>query len=410
MGRSRLVSVFLAVALCAGAAGCGATPTPVPAAATATLGDTYKIGFLASVTGTAATLGEPQGNVAAMLQKQLDASGGVTGPDGVRHPVQIITEDTQGNADTAVSLVRKLIDEGVVGLVGSSTSPESMAMLPLAQDAKIPLVSLAASSAIVKPVAERQWVFKTAASNEHTAPLQVAYAKAIGATKIANIYVNNAYGEDGAVAIRAAAEAAGMEIVYEDTFEAADTDMTAQVTKALASGAEAVLVTAIPPAAAVFTNQYRELGGTLPLLHNHGIGMQSFIDLTGAGNSEGIVFPMSKLVAYSALADSDPQKAVISQFVTDYTASAGSAPSSFAGHAWDALSITVAALGRLPAGLSLADQRSRLRDEIEGTKGFVGIDGVFTFSADDHVGLSVNDMVMVRIHEGKWVYLPKDQW
>ena len=74
-------------------------------------------------------------------------------------------------------------------------------------------------------------MFKTAASNEHTAPLQVEYAKAIGVTKIANLYVNNAYGEDGAVAIRAAAAAEGMEIVFEDTFEDTDTDMTAQITK-----------------------------------------------------------------------------------------------------------------------------------------------------------------------------------
>ncbi|MHB0874893.1 MAG: ABC transporter substrate-binding protein [Anaerolineae bacterium] len=413
MGRGGLLRLVSVLALCAGVAGCGATPAPttVSLAATAAQGDVYKIGFLASVTGTAATLGEPQGNVATMLQQQLDAAGGVIGPDGVRHAVQIIVQDTQGSADTAVSLVRKLIgDEGVVALIGSSTSPESMAMLPLAQDAKVALVSMAASSAIVVPVAERQWVFKTAASNEHTAPLQVQYAKAIGVTKIANLYVNNAYGEDGAKAIRAAAEAAGVQIVYEDTFEASDTDMTAQITKALASGAEAVLVTAIPPAAAVFTNQYIELGGQLPLIHNHGIGMQSFIDLTGADNAEGIVFPMSKLVAYTYLPDSDPQKAVIAQFVTDYTASAGASPSSFAGHAWDAISLTVAALSRLPAGLSLADQRSSLRDEIEGTKGFVGIDGVFTFSAEDHVGLSVDDMVMVRISEGKWVYLPQEQW
>ena len=83
----------------------------------------------------------------------------------------------------------------------------------------MPLISMASSSAIVKPVAERYWVFKTAASNEHTAPLQVEYAKAIGVTKIANLYVNNAYGEDGAKAIRDAAGGRGLEIVYEDTFE-----------------------------------------------------------------------------------------------------------------------------------------------------------------------------------------------
>lgn len=416
MGRGRLLQLAFTVLLCVGIVGCSAvtvapTQAPATAAATAAQGQPYSIGFLASVTGKAATLGEPQRNVAVMLQQQLDAAGGVVGPDGVRHAVKIIIEDTQGSSDTAVSLVRRLVsDDGVVALVGSSTSGESMAMLPLAQEAHVVMVSLAASSAIVTPVEERQWIFKTAASNEHTAPLQVEYAKEIGVTRIANLYVNNAYGEDGAIAIRAAAEAGGLTIVYEDTFEDTDTDMTAQITKALASGAEAVLVTAIPPAAAVFTNQYRELGGELPLIHNHGIGMQAFIDLVGTENAEGIVFPMSKLVAYADLDDSDPQKPVLEQFVADYEASAGSSPSSFAGHAWDGLSLVIEALKRLPDGLSLDEQRAQLRDALESTEGFVGIDGIFTFSPEDHVGLSVNDMVMVRISNGKWSYFPRDEW
>jgi branched-chain amino acid transport system substrate-binding protein len=411
LGLRRFAAVFLALALVS----CGSAATAVPVASgngtPATSGETYKIGFLASVTGSAATLGEPQGKAAEMVQQQINAAGGIVGPDGVSHPVEIIIEDTEGSADTAVSLVRKLVDdEGVVALIGSTTSTECMAMVPLAEEAKVPLLSMASSSAIVTPVAERFWVFKTAASNEHTAPVQVDYAKAIGVTKIANLYVNNAYGEDGAKAIRAAAEAAGIEIVYEDTFEAADTDMTAQITKAKASGAEAVLVTAIPPAAAVFTNQYRELGVSVPLIENHGIAMQSFIDLTGADNAEGIVFPMNKLVAYSALADDDPQKAVIAQFVTDYTAYAKSAPTHFAGHAYDALELVFKALATVPAGTSLADTRSQVRDQIEGTTGFVGIDGIFNFSAEDHVGLSVSDMVMARISDGKWHYFPREEW
>jgi len=397
---------------------CGTTATIAPTASSTTssttaasTGEPYKIGFLSSVTGKAATLGEPQRNAAVMLQEQINAAGGITGPDGVVHPVQIIIEDTQGSADTAVSLVRKLVDdEGVVALIGSSSSTECMAMVPLAEEAQVPLIAMASSSAIVEPVAERHWVFKTAASNEHTAPLQVEYAKAIGVTKIANLYVNNAYGEDGAIAIRAAAQAGGLEIVYEDTFEDTDTDMTAQITKAKASGAEAVLVTAIPPAAAVFTNQYRELGVDLPLIENHGIAMQSFIELVGAENAEGIVFPMNKLVAYTALDDSDPQKAVIAQFVADYEASAGSEPSHFAGHAWDAIELVFMALETLPNGLSLAEQRSQVRDKIENTTGFVGIDGIFDFSAEDHVGLSVDDMVVARISDGKWQYFPPEEW
>ncbi len=148
----------------------------------------------------------------------------------------------------------------MVAIVGTTVSPVAMALLPVMQEARVPLLSMASSSAIVKPVAERYWIFKTAQSNEHTAPAQVHYAAALGVTSIANFYVNNAYGEDGASAIRQAAAEAGLQIVLEETFDAADTDMTAQLTKLRASGAEALLVTAIPPAAAILTRQFREMG------------------------------------------------------------------------------------------------------------------------------------------------------
>ena len=67
-------------------------------------------------------------------------------------------------------------------------------------------------------------------------------------------------------------------------------------------------------------------------------------------------------------------------------------------------------LAKLPDGLSLTEQRSKLRDEIEGTKGLVGISGIYNMSATDHVGLSVNDVVMARITKGAWEYYPPEKW
>jgi len=396
-------------------ASCGAAPaaksTPAPAQGAKNQGVTYKIGFITSATGAASFLGEPERDVALMMQKQLQAQGGITGPDGVVHPVEILIQDTQGSSDVAVPITKKLIDdEQVVAILGPATSPESMALIPIVQEAKIPMLSMASSSQIVEPVAERAWVFKVAQSNKHTSPWQVEYAKSKGFTKIANLYVNNAYGEDGAAAIRQAAKDGGLEIVLEETFAADDTDMTSQITKIKASQAQAVLVTAIPPAAAVFTKQYREMGLALPLLHNSGIGTPAFVSVAGASNAEGVIFPMGKLVAVSSLPDSDPQKKVIEQFISDFQQSAGKLPSHFGAHAWDAIQITLKVLETMPDGLSIEEQRSRLRDGIEQLKGFVGVDGVFNFTPEDHVGLSAEDVVLVRIADGQWGYLPPEKW
>ncbi len=405
-----VLSVLFGVVACKPQSTPTAQPTAQPAKSTEE-GTTYKIGFMAAITGGASFLGGPERDSAVMIQKQLDASGGIVGTDGVKHPVQIIIYDTESSGDVAVTVAKKLInDEGVVGIVGTTSSPVNMAIVPVVTEAQVPLFSMASSAAIVEPVAERHWIFKAAQSNKHTAPLQVQYAKAKGLTKIANFYVNDAYGEDGAAAIREAAKAQGLEIVLEETFAASDTDMTAQLTKLRASDAQALLVTAIPPAAAILTKQFREMNINMPIIHNHGIGMKPFIDLTGAEAAEGVVFPMGKLVAAQSLPDDDPQKQVLLTFIQDYEASSGNPPSTFAGHAYDALQITIDALKRLPNGLSLEEQRARLRDEIEKTKGFAGTGGIFNISPEDHVGLSSNDIVMARITNGTWEYFPPEKW
>jgi branched-chain amino acid transport system substrate-binding protein len=422
--RIALTAALLAMVLVTTACGPKATSQPPTSAAAqsapaggntpeskAQTGTTYKIGFIASITGKASFLGEPQRNVALMLQKQLDAQGGIKGPDGVMHPVKLLINDSQGSGDVTIPIVKKLIDdEQVVALIGDSSTGVSMAMVPVAQEAQVVMFSMASSSAIVEPVAERKWIFKSAQNNRHTAPTQVKYAKAKNLTKIANFYVNDAYGEDGAKAIREVAQAEGLQIVMEETFGAADTDMTAQLTKLKASDAQALLVTAIPPAAAVLTKQFREMGLSIPLIHNHGIGMKSFISLAGEANAEGVLFPMGKLVAVSALPDSDPQKKVLQDFQRDYEASASQPVSTFAGHGWDAVQITLRALEKLPEGLSIQEQRARLRDEIEKVSGFAGTAGVFNLSPQDHVGLSPDDIVMARITKGDWEYYPPEKW
>ena len=398
-----LTLVVLAVGTSCGGSAPAATPEP-------SSGSPYKIGFLAAITGSSSFLGVPERDAAVLLQEQFDAQGGIVGPDGVLHPIQIVIHDTQGSGDTAIPLAKRLIDgEGVVAIVGTTVSPVAMALLPVMTEAEVPLVSMASSSAIVKPVAERYWIFKTAQSNEHTAPAQVRYAAALGVSTIANFYVNNAYGEDGAVAIREAAAAVGLEILLEESFDAADTDMTAQLTKLRASGAQALLVTAIPPAAAILTRQFREMGLDIPIIHNHGIGMKSFIDLCGASVAEGVVFPMGKVIAAGSLPDEDPQKAVLTQFVADYEAAGGAAGMHFAGHAWDGIQLVVRALETLPADLPLTEQRARVRDALEGTAGFPGIGGVFNLSPEDHVGLSAADIVMVRITNGDWEHYPEER-
>ncbi|MBI2000776.1 MAG: ABC transporter substrate-binding protein [candidate division NC10 bacterium] len=360
----------------------GGAPAPAEA-------QEYRIGFVSAVTGPASSLGVPERDVAVMLQKEINAKGGVTGPDGVKHPVKILINDDQSKVDETVKAVKRLIDDQVQVVIASSQSPTSLAVVPVATEAKTPLVSMASSHAIVTPIKDRFWVFKTPQSNIHVSFHQVKYLKAKKYTKIASLYVNDAFGEDSRRGLAETIKGTDIQVVYEDKFEHTDKDMTPQLTKVKASGAQVLIVHAIPPSASIVTKNFRDLGLTIPLMHNHGVGNKPFIDLAG-GAAEG--------------------KKVLLDFVKAYEAATGKPRSTFAGHAWDALQMSFMALAKLKANTPLEQARAQVRDEVEKIRNFAGTGGIFNMSAEDHVGLDERSMVLVRIEGGTWKYLPPEKW
>jgi branched-chain amino acid transport system substrate-binding protein len=370
----------------------------------------YRIGFVSAITGPASSLGVPERDVAVLIQKELEAKGGITGPDGKKYPVKLFIHDDESKVDTTKRLAKKLIaEDGVHVVIASSQSPTSLAVVPDATEGKVPLISMASSHAIVTPIKDRFWVFKTPQSNIHVSTHQVKYLQAKRYTKIASLYVNDAFGEDSRRGLAATLKDSGIEVVYEDKFEQTDKDMTPQLTRVKASGAQALVVHAIPPAASIVTKQFRDLGLTIPLIHNHGVGNKPFVDLS-AGAADGVIFPIGKMLVAESLPDADPQKKVLLDFVAWYEKGTGKPRSTFAGHAWDALQMTLMAFAKVPPATPLAEARARTRDELEKVKGFAGTGGVFTMSPEDHVGLDERSMVLVRIEGGTWKYWPPEKW
>lgn len=396
MSRARIALIFLLALVLASPLAAGAQE--------------YRIGFVSAITGPASSLGVPERDVAVMIQKELEAKGGITGPDGKKYPVKIFIHDDESKVDTTKRLVKKLIAEDKVHVViASSQSPTSLAVIPDATEGKVPLISMASSHAIVTPIKERFWVFKTPQSNIHVSTHQVKYLRAKRYTKIASLYVNDAFGEDSRRGLAATIKDSGIDIVYEDKFEHTDKDMTPQLTKAKASGAQALIVHAIPPSASIITKQFRDLGLTIPLIHNHGVGNKPFMDLAG-GAAEGVIFPIGKMLVAESLPDADPQKKVLLDFVAWYEKGTGKPRSTFAGHAWDALQMTFMAFAKISPTLPLEQARALVRDELEKVRNFAGTGGIFNMSPEDHVGLDERSMVLVRIEGGKWTHLPPEKW
>jgi len=381
-----LVALMLVVPL----AGCGSSAEEKPE--TTETKDPYRIGAVLSETGTYAGLGEPERNTLEMEVAKINEAGGVNG-----HPIEIVYEDDATDPDTAVAATTRLIDkEGVIAIIGATGTGATMAMRQEIDRAGIPQVSPAGGTAITASF--DPLVFQTPWSNSLVIPYELAYIKDQGITKVGLIADSGGFGKDGAGVVKAKAAAAGITIVADETFNPGDTDMSAQLTKIKAAGAQAVLMVTAGKEAATIAKNLKDLGMTAPLFGTHGNARAEFIEGAGPA-SEGFKFAAGKILLPESYGKDSESYTVATDFIERYTAEFGKAPDTFAGHAYDALHITVNALQTLDEGFTSSD----LRDAIEATNGFVGIGGVFTYSATDHNGMTEADLVMYEVKNGEWV-------
>ncbi len=357
--------------------------------------EAYKIGAIFSITGPGSSLGIPERDTALMIEADVNAKGGIKGPDGKMHPLKLMIYDDASDETKAVLAAKKLIDEDkVTAIVGTTLSGTSLAIVDTVQKAEVPLVSCAAAAKIVEPVAERKWVFKTPQSDHLIVGVLVDHLKSKGLTKVAWLNVDYAFGQQGWIEFEKAAQKAGFAIAANEKFGQKDVDMTPQLTRVKAANPQAVVIWSIPPSASIATKNYADLGIAAPLFQSHGVGNKKYIELAGTA-ANNVVFPAGKLLVADQLADNDPQKATLLAYARDFEAKYGPR-NTFGGHAWDAVQLVVRALERAGA------DRGKLRAAIEETRGFVGITGVFDFSPTDHNGLDRRAASMIEIVDGQW--------
>ncbi len=362
---------------------------------TASSQEPYKIGAIFSITGGGSSLGIPERDTAQMLEAEVNAKGGLQGPDGKRHPVKIIIYDDASDETKAVLAAKKLIEEDrVAAIVGTTLSGTSLAILDTVQKAQVPLVSCAAAIKIVDPAAERKWVFKTPQSDWLIVGVLADYLKSKGLTKVGWLHVDYAFGDLGWIEFQKAAAKAGLQIAAQEKFGQKDVDMTPQLTRVKAADPQGVVVWSIPPSASIATKNYRDLGIKAPLFQSHGVGNKTYINLAGPA-ANGVIFPVGKLLVAEQLPDSDPQKPVLLAYARAFEAKYGPR-NTFGGHAWDALQLVFRALEKAGAN------RAGIREAVESTRNFVGITGVFDFSPTDHNGLDRRAVTMVEIVDGQW--------
>jgi len=350
----------------------------------------YVIGAIFSLTGDNAPLGVPERETVEMLVKQINAKGGIKG-----RPVKVEFYDDGGKPDQAVQACRRLLDnKAVVGIIGPTLTGPSLAIAPMCNDAKMPLISCAASIKIVVPV--KPYVFKTAQTDAMAVARLIEYCKKRGIASVGFINDSNAFGQSGRDQWNEQSKAARIQTKAVESFATADTDMTSQLSKIRAARPQAVVCWGTNPGPSMVAKNMRTLGMKQALLMSHGIANMEFIKLAGRA-ADGVIFPAGKLIVAKHIAANDPQRKLLLKYAADFQKTFKKGPNTFGGHAWDAFMLMVNALNKV------GPNKAKIRDAIENTKGFVGISGVFNFTPTEHNGLHRGCLALVTIQNGKWV-------
>jgi branched-chain amino acid transport system substrate-binding protein len=355
------------------------------------------VGVTLSATGPAASLGIPEKNTISLLPQKIG-----------NEKVNYIVLDDASDTTTAVANTRKLISDQKVDLImGSTVTPNSLAMIDAVAEAQVPMISLAASARIVEPVdAKRKWVFKTPQNDIMMALAIASHMENAGVKTVGFIGFADAYGEGWYNEFNKIASTKGLTIVANERYNRTDTSVTSQVLKLIAAKPDAVLIAGSGTPAALPQKTLKERGYAGKYYQTHGVANNDFLRV-GGKDVEGTFLPAGPVLVATQLPASHPARKSALEYIAKYEAAYGKGSvSTFGAHAWDAgLLFQRAAEGALKkAKPGTAEFRAALRDGLENIKELPGAHGVFNTSPNDHLGLDKRGRVMVKIENGTWKY------
>jgi branched-chain amino acid transport system substrate-binding protein len=367
--------------------------------ASAAWADTIHVGVTISTTGPAASLGIPQQRSIALMPKEIAG----------QNIVYDVLDDA-ADATKAVANMRKLIDEDKADvIIGSSTTPASLAMIPVAAETQVPMISLAASAAVILPMdSQKHWVFKVPQNDSLMADAIAEHMAKNGVKTAGLIAFNDAYGDGWVKEFTRAADAKGIKIVALERYSRTDTSVTGQVLKVIGAKPDAVLIAASGTPAALPQKTLHERNYTGKYYQTHGIANADFLRV-GGKDVEGTILPAGPILVAAQLPDSNPIKPHALAYVNAYEAANGEGSvATFGAHAYDAATLMQAAIpDALKKGKpGTPEFRAALRDAMEGQKDLVMCHGIATMTPTDHNGFDERARVMVTIKDGAWKLLP----
>jgi len=353
------------------------------------------VGVVVSATGPAASLGIPEKNTFALMPTSI---GG--------EKINYIILDDASDTTTAVKNTRKLLTEDKVDvIVGSTITPNSLAMIDILAEAETPMISMAAAARIVDTSNPKvKWVFKTPQNDIQMSTAIAEHMTNAGVKTVAFIGFADAYGEGWFNEFSKIAEARKLQIVANERYNRADTSVTGQVLKVISSKPDAVLVAGSGTPAALPQKTLKEKGYKGAFYQTHGVANKDFLRVCGK-DCEATFLPAGPVLVAEQLPADSPIKKVAIDYTARYEAVYGKGSiSTFGAHAWDAGLLLQNAI---PVALKKAKPGTKefkvaLRDALEGLKNITVSHGIVNMSPQDHLGFDQRARVMVKVENGDW--------
>ena len=324
-----------------------------------------KLGAAEALSGPAGQYGQSIRNGLQLAVDEINAAGGVKG-----NKLALLIEDEQGKKEQAIDVFKKLIFQDKVLMVfGPTLSNSAQAADPIAQAAKIVVFGTSNTADGITSIGDH--VFRNSVTEADVLPetLRVAIKQA-NIKKVAVLYGNDdVFTKSGYDAFKKALENLNVPVTTTETFAKGDVDFKAQLTKIKASGADAVVLSALIAEGAPIMVQARQLGLDLPFIGGNGMNSVKIFDLAkGKSDNLWVGSPW-------ALGNQTKEN---QHFVVAYTQKYKSAPDQFGAQAYDAMNIVATALGKIKLSGNLETDRKALRDALPAVT-HLGATGPFKF-------------------------------
>ena len=350
------------------------------------------IGITVTTTGPAAALGIPERNALEFVPKEI---GGV--------PLKLIVLDDGGDPTAATTNARRFVTESKADIImGSSTTPPTIAVSTVANEAGIPHFALAPL-----PINEARMKWSVAMPQPIPIMGKVLYEhmKAHGIKTVGYIGYSDSYGDLWANDFKAQAVPMGIAMATEERYARTDTSVTGQVLKLLAANPDAVLVGGSGTAAALPQAALRERGYKGLIYQTHGAASMDFIRIAGAA-AEGVIMASGPVMSPETQPDSAMTKKPGLALNTAYEAKYGAnSRSQFAGHSYDAFEVLkrVVPVALKTAKPGTPEFREAIRQALLTEKEIAASQGVYNFTEKDRYGLDDRSRIILTVKDGKYV-------